>query len=115
MWTQSASDIPNKSRTDSSQVNDLQRDALIARSKVVLNMHYYEPGEFESVRVSYLWANRKCVVTEKFDVLYQALVPQCRFFVKHDYDREREERIAFEVFSQRSEVDILREALCGHL
>lgn len=40
------------------------RDALIARSKVVLNMHYYETNIFELVRVSYLLANRKAVVAE---------------------------------------------------
>lgn len=40
------------------------RDDLIARSKVVLNMHYYEANIFELVRVSYLLANRKAVVAE---------------------------------------------------
>jgi hypothetical protein len=40
------------------------RDALIARSKVVLNMHYYEANIFELVRVSYLLANRQAVVAE---------------------------------------------------
>jgi hypothetical protein len=40
------------------------RDALIARSKVLLNMHYYETNIFELVRVSYLLANRKAVVAE---------------------------------------------------
>jgi len=41
------------------------RDALIRRSKVVLNMHFYEPGAFEIVRVSYLLANRRAVVSER--------------------------------------------------
>jgi glycosyltransferase involved in cell wall biosynthesis len=40
------------------------RDALIARAKIVLNIHFYEPGHFEAVRVSYLLANAKAVVTE---------------------------------------------------
>ncbi|MGD0809730.1 MAG: hypothetical protein ABSA91_08480 [Acidimicrobiales bacterium] len=40
------------------------RDTLIARSKVVLSMHYYETNIFELVRVSYLLANRKAVVAE---------------------------------------------------
>ena len=40
------------------------RDALIARAKIVLNVHYYESAIFESVRVSLLLANRVCVVTE---------------------------------------------------
>ncbi|MFI4887663.1 MAG: hypothetical protein ACHP7B_02835 [Burkholderiales bacterium] len=42
-----------------------KRDALIARAKVVLNVHYYEVKVFEIVRVSYLWTNRKAVVTEE--------------------------------------------------
>ncbi len=41
-----------------------ERDGWTARSKVVLNVHYYTPGIAEDVRLSYLWANRKCVVTE---------------------------------------------------
>lgn len=40
------------------------RDALIARSKIVLNVHYYETGIFEIVRCSYLFANVICVVSE---------------------------------------------------
>ncbi len=41
-----------------------ERDAMIARAKVVLNLHYYRASIFEAVRVSYLLANRVCVVSE---------------------------------------------------
>jgi hypothetical protein len=41
-----------------------ERDELIARAKLVLNVHAYLPGAFEVVRVSYLLANRKAVVSE---------------------------------------------------
>ena len=41
-----------------------QRDELIARAKVVLNVHQVEGRVIEMVRVSYLLANRKAVVTE---------------------------------------------------
>lgn len=41
------------------------RDALIARSRLVLNLHYYESRVFEIVRVSYLLANRRAVVSER--------------------------------------------------
>ncbi len=41
-----------------------ERDAFLARSKIMLNVHYYESRLFEIVRVSYLLANRKCVVSE---------------------------------------------------
>lgn len=40
------------------------RDALIAQSKVVLNLHHFEAKVFEVVRVSYLLANGRFVVSE---------------------------------------------------
>jgi len=42
-----------------------QRDAVIARSRIVLNIHYYPAKIFEIVRISYLLANRVCVVSEE--------------------------------------------------
>lgn len=45
-------------------VYGLERDKLIARSKIVLNLHFYPGAVFEIVRVSHLLANRKCVVSE---------------------------------------------------
>ena len=41
-----------------------ERDELISRSKIILNLHYYEAKLFEIVRVSYLLANSKAIVTE---------------------------------------------------
>lgn len=41
-----------------------ERDGYIARSKVVLNMHYYDQNIFEVVRVFYLLTNAKTVVAE---------------------------------------------------
>ncbi|GGH02839.1 glycosyltransferase family 1 protein [Silvibacterium dinghuense] len=41
-----------------------ERDALIARAKIVLNLHCYPTKLFEVVRVSYLLANAKAVVSE---------------------------------------------------
>jgi hypothetical protein len=40
------------------------RDALIGRSKLVLNVHYYESKVLEMVRISYLLANRCAVLSE---------------------------------------------------
>jgi len=42
-----------------------ERDALIARSKIILNVHYYPAQIFEAVRISYLLNNRCCVVSEE--------------------------------------------------
>jgi len=57
------------------------RDRLIARSKVVLNLHYYEAKVFEVVRVSYLLGNRRCVVSERG--------------AARDEEREFEQAVAF--------------------
>ena len=42
-----------------------ERDAAIARARIVLNLHFYPTRVFEIVRVSYLLANRVCVVSEE--------------------------------------------------
>ena len=39
-----------------------ERDRLIARSRLVLNVHYFPTHIFEMIRVSYLLANRTAVV-----------------------------------------------------
>lgn len=41
-----------------------ERDAMIARSKLVLNVHFYESKVFEIVRASYLLGNGRVVVSE---------------------------------------------------
>lgn len=40
------------------------RDAVIARAKLILNIHHYDDQIFEVVRVSYLMNNAKAVVAE---------------------------------------------------
>jgi hypothetical protein len=61
------------------------RDGYIARSKIVLNVHFYESRVFEIVRVSYLLANRKCVVSEVgSDSLFESqFVPGIAFVPYH--------------------------------
>ena len=48
-----------------SGVYGAQRDAIIARSKIALNIHYYVPNIFEVVRASYLVANSVPVLSER--------------------------------------------------
>jgi hypothetical protein len=102
-----------------------ERDELIARSKIVLNMHYYEPGTFEIVRVSYLLANRKAVVTEAnpgetvdeelsgamVAVPYDGLVEACKELVANDTRRHALEEAGFTAFSARDEAAILKAAM----
>jgi len=41
-----------------------ERDGVIARAKIMLNIHFYEARIFEAVRVSYYLANGLCVLSE---------------------------------------------------
>jgi hypothetical protein len=111
------------------------RDDMIARAKVVLNLHFYESrggassgvnsSIFEMVRVSYLMANGVAVVTEdSVDipddlrpglavVPYGALVQTCRGIVNSPERRRDLERTAFECFRRRPEEEILRAAIAA--
>ncbi|MCY0885432.1 MAG: glycosyltransferase [Firmicutes bacterium] len=101
------------------------RDAVIARSKVVLNVHYYPAAIFEFVRVFYLLANRKAVVSEvsapadldpdlrgavRF-ARYEDLVDAVRELVDHPPARRRREEAGLAVMQARDEAAILRQAL----
>jgi hypothetical protein len=102
-----------------------ERDAAIARANVVLNMHFYRSEIFELVRTSYLLANRKAVVAEvnpdtELDrdlrgavraVTYAELVDACVELCYDDAAREALEARGYELFSRRSEKEILARAL----
>jgi hypothetical protein len=92
-----------------------ERDEVIAASKVVLNVHYYTPAVMEIVRLSYLWANSKCVVTECTEdsagFHYDELVDACVEFVKDDAMRAEAEDRCFRIAKLLHEDDILAEAL----
>jgi hypothetical protein len=78
-----------------------QRDALIARSRVVLNLHHYAAKILEVVRVFYLMTNAKAVVCEYGPdtvadpiyldglraVPYEKLVDACADLVRDDAAR----------------------------
>ncbi len=101
------------------------RDRLIARSKVVLNLHYYESKVFESVRVSYLLTNSKAVVAEcgagtsiEPDLLqglravpYDRLVDACVDLVRDEAARRALAQQGHAVFSARPAEPILAAAL----
>lgn len=78
------------------------RDALIARARIVLNLHYFAAQVFEEVRVSYLLANRAFVVSEAGDseaearyrdglvlVGIEQIVDACRHYLSDHAARER--------------------------
>jgi O-methyltransferase/8-demethyl-8-(2,3-dimethoxy-alpha-L-rhamnosyl)tetracenomycin-C 4'-O-methyltransferase len=104
-----------------------ERDALIARAKVVLNMHYYDSSIFEIVRVSYLLANRKAVVAECHPgtdvdpglreavraVPYDGLVEACQGLVRDEDARTGLEERGYTIFSALREEDILGRIMGG--
>jgi hypothetical protein len=97
-----------------------ERDANIARSKIVLNVHrslHHGFTKLETVRVSYLLANGACVVSEESTgvdglgdavvfAAYEKLADTCVRICKDESWEERG-RAGFEVFSRMKESAIL--------
>lgn len=87
-----------------------ERDELISRAKVVLNLHNYDSQIFEIVRVFYLVTNRKAVVCEVgantsidscyataiYASPYDDLVTSCKKLVADDHLRAELETAALE-------------------
>ena len=98
-------------------------DGLIARAKVILNVHYYASRIFEIVRVGYALANKKAVVSEESAddypelrmgiriVPYAELVNVCEHLVADKSLRQELARDGFEAFSRMKESDYLKAAL----
>jgi hypothetical protein len=88
-----------------------ERDRWIARSKIVLNMHYYPAQIFEQVRTSYLLNNGCFVIAEDAPhnpyadclvaVPYEDLVDRCLYYLHNAEERERIAREGLERFSRR--------------
>ncbi|TDR31007.1 hypothetical protein [Hydromonas duriensis] len=115
---------------DSGWMAGEKRDELIARSKIVLNMHFFDVARvFEIARVSYLLANSKAVVSEIApntdidDDIRAAVVggqaqdlPQLCWDLIHDDARRHDlGRKAFELFSQRHAAHALKPAIERYL
>ena len=100
-----------------------ERDKLVSRAKVVLNMHYYEEVSlFEAVRVFYLMTNSKAVVSEigpntSVDSrylpgiqasTYESLIDNCEFLVKEESYRISLETKACEVIKSIPQIEIIK-------
>jgi hypothetical protein len=108
-----------------SGVYGASRDAWIARSKIVLNLHYWEAKIFEITRVSYLLANRRAVVSERGAdptlerdletgvafADYDELVDRCVELIGDERARRELAERGYQAFSARDQADILRSAL----
>jgi hypothetical protein len=102
-----------------------ERDDFIARSKLVLNVHYYESNIFEVVRVFYLLANKVCVVSEGFEededvqrfvggiafAGYDTLVQRCLDLVANPADRTHIAQSGYDRISKHRQSTLLKDAL----
>jgi hypothetical protein len=103
------------------------RDRLIARSKVVLNIHFHAAKVFEIVRVSYLLANRCFVVSESGSETavetaftggvafanYDSLVATCLSYLRDPRARQEVAARGFAIMSSLVEADLLRPVVGG--
>ena len=88
-----------------------ERDALIGRSKIVLNMHYYPTRILETVRISYLLNNGCFVITEdaddnpwpKVDLVtapYDQLIKTCQKWLSSEENLEERRELNYRQFSK---------------
>jgi hypothetical protein len=98
-----------------------QRDALIARSKIVLNLHCTPAQIFEQTRVSYLLNNAQFVLCETSPgnpyegiittAPYDDLPEACRQFLANDAQRVQLAAESFEKFRQLPMTECLKPLL----
>lgn len=107
---------------------DKERDEWIARSKIHLNIHYYDAHIFEIVRVSYLLANQQFVISERGNdkaleqpfeegvafTSYDKMLETCEHFIRQTNARENIAEKGFRTMSARSQATFLEEALREH-
>lgn len=106
-------------------VYGLERDDLIARAKIVLNVHYYENAPFEIFRCAHLMANSKCIISEfgadpdierryykSIDFCnYDEIPSQCEELLGNATLRETYETGGFLQFSSYPQIDFLKPVL----
>lgn len=98
------------------------RDRLLARSRLVLNIHQFLPARLEVVRLGYVWANKRPVLSEKRSDTYvpDYLAGACAFAEYEDMpeaaakllaDRaslDKQAENGFRAFSSRPMAESLR-------
>lgn len=97
----------------------LGRDALIARSKIIVNIHAYDEATLEWPRIAYLLNNGKFVVSEHSDeeppgVAFgtaEELSNLCRYYLHHDDERRALAAKGLAEFRKTTQAQYLREAL----
>lgn len=101
------------------------RDGLIARARLQLNVHHYDAKVLEMVRISYLLANRCAVLSEHSSnraedaalaegvafADYAGLAQRARDLIDAPQERDRLRQRGFEIMQARPMADYLRVAL----
>jgi hypothetical protein len=102
-----------------------ERDELIARSKIILNLHFYDSKIFEIVRVFYLMTNRKAILCEVspdtnmpaayesgiYKAPYESLVDSCLELLSNEKKIMEVEENAFNCISKLPQAEIMRSLL----
>lgn len=103
----------------------MERDRLISRSKITLNIHAHEAKLFEIVRVSFLLANCRFVISEKGAEIqeennfegglvltdYESLVQACIDSLADHKGRRETAEVGFEIMESRQITQYLPAAL----
>jgi hypothetical protein len=106
-----------------------RRDRLIARAKIMINIHFYESKVMEIIRLSHLMANKKFIISESGNdqaierpfnegivfTGYDSLVEACLRYLDNAAERNRIAARGHEIFSAYKQTDYLREALGDRL
>jgi hypothetical protein len=101
-------------------------DKLIARSKIVLNMHFYDSKVFEIIRCAYAMANKCAIVSEDgpdkelqqpylegiLFAPYDQLVASCIMMLRNESERTRIATNGHVIFKSRKQSEFLK-ALVG--
>ena len=102
-----------------------ERDMWISRSRIVLNMHYYDAKIFEVARCFYLMTNSVAIVSEVSDdtyidskyrdgiigVPYEKLVNKCYEILKDEEELKMLREQAFRTISSYPQSEIMRKII----
>jgi hypothetical protein len=98
-----------------------ERDRFVARSRIVLNIHFYEAQIMEQPRISYLLNNGCFVVSEESKINpfgdglvvapYSLLAETCRAWLKNPGERDRLAQAGFDRFRGQPMIEHLRHVL----
>lgn len=103
-----------------------ERDYMIARSRLILNVHFYSPATLEIPRLGYLWGNCKCIVSERAPetevpdgleevcayCAHEDIIGTVTRLVRNKAERNAQAERGFDAFTRHGQEDYL-EALVG--